>query len=112
MLLRRQHIASTYLSELPRHVTQRISKIADRSIFYRFPLWMHGDFDSISKKFAERDIVVGRAVSELLHRLVGQSDDEFPNAVEAFNSTVSIPIYPAMSDDDVSRVIDAVKAIA
>ena len=112
MLHRRRKIASAYLSELPEHVTHKISKVADRSMFYRFPIWMPGDFDSISERFAERGVMVGRAVSLLLHRLLGLKDDEFPNAVQAFNNTVSIPIYPAMSDEDVSKVIDAVRAIA
>ena len=111
MLARRCDIASRYLSELPEHLTHRISKVRDRSIFYRFPLCMHGEFDSLAARFAERGVAVGRAVAFLLHRLIGRSDDDFPNSVTLFNSTVSIPIYPAMSDEDVGKVIDAVKMI-
>lgn len=111
MLLRRRQIAETYFSELPQRLTHKLAEVARRSIFYRFPLWIHGDYDSISRKFAERDIVVGRGVSELLHRQIGLSDGDFPNAVATFNSTVSIPIYPAMTDDDVNKVVDAAKAI-
>lgn len=112
MLFRRRQIAETYFNELPSHLTHKLSNVASHSVFYRFPLQIHGHYDSICDRFAERGVAVGRAVSLLLHRLVGQADEDFPNAVESFNSTVSIPIYPAMSDDDVSRVIDAVKAIA
>jgi len=112
MLSRRRQIAAAYLGELPKHTTDRIGEVAPHSMFYRFPLWMHGDFDSISRQFAERGITVGRGVSELLHRLIGQTDEEFPNSVAAFNNTVSIPIYPAMTNDDVSKVIDAVRTIA
>jgi UDP-4-amino-4-deoxy-L-arabinose-oxoglutarate aminotransferase len=112
MLSRRREIALRYLNELPKHVTQKLSEVTSCSIFYRFPLCMRGDFDSFSQLFAERGIAVGRAVSVLLHRLAGMKDEDFPNAVEAFDTTVSIPIYPAMSDDDVSTVIDAVKTIA
>jgi UDP-4-amino-4-deoxy-L-arabinose-oxoglutarate aminotransferase len=112
MLSRRKQIASRYLNELPKHVIHKVSAVASHSMFYRFPLCMNGDFDSISRNFAQHGINVGRAVSELLHRHVGQTDEDFPNAVESFNTTVSIPIYPVMSDDDVGKVIDAVKAIA
>jgi perosamine synthetase len=111
MLSRRRQIAATYLNELPKDLTYKLSQVADRSLFYRFPLCIHGDFDKIRRRFAERDIAVGQGVSVLLHRSTGQSDNDFPNAVASFNTTVSIPIYPAMADDDVSKVIDAVKAL-
>jgi UDP-4-amino-4-deoxy-L-arabinose-oxoglutarate aminotransferase len=111
MLLRRRQIATTYLNELPKHLTDKISEVALHSIFYRFPLCMPGDFASIRRRFAEHDIEVAQGVSELLHRLVGQSDDDFPNAVASFNNTVSIPIYPAMTDGDVAKVVDAVRAM-
>jgi UDP-4-amino-4-deoxy-L-arabinose-oxoglutarate aminotransferase len=112
MLLRRRQIAETYFNELPNHLTDKLSEVAPHSVFYRYPLHFDGDYDTISDRFAERGVAVGRAVSKLLHRLLGQADEDFPNAVESFNGTVSIPIYPAMSEDDVSMVIDAVKAIA
>jgi UDP-4-amino-4-deoxy-L-arabinose-oxoglutarate aminotransferase len=111
MLLRRRQIAETYFNELPNHLTHKLSKVAPHSVFYRYPLHFNGDYDTISDRFAERGVAVGRAVSILLHRLVGQSDDDFPNAVASFNSTVSIPIYPAMTDEDVDKVIGAVNAI-
>ena len=41
----------------------------------------------------------------------GFSPTDFPRALEAYESAVSLPIYPAMSDDDVGRVINAVRDI-
>ena len=73
---------------------------------------MNGDFNSLSRRFAERGVVVRHGVDELLHRSSGESDGNFPNAVASFANTVSIPIYPALTDDEVGTVIDAVKAIA
>ena len=37
---------------------------------------------------------------------------EFPNSLEFNKSALSIPIYPGMSNDEVSYVIEAVKEIA
>ncbi len=37
--------------------------------------------------------------------------EDFPVALEVFNRAVSLPIYPKMKDDDVGRVIKAVKKI-
>jgi dTDP-4-amino-4,6-dideoxygalactose transaminase len=41
----------------------------------------------------------------------GYTDDSFPVASREFRRLVSLPIYPAMSDDDVQDVIDAVKRV-
>jgi dTDP-4-amino-4,6-dideoxygalactose transaminase len=37
---------------------------------------------------------------------------DFPKATAAFERLVSLPIYPRMTDDDVARVIDAVRDVA
>ena len=37
--------------------------------------------------------------------------EDFPIALDVFNRAVSLPIYPKMTDDDVERVINAVKKI-
>ncbi|MEM7432696.1 MAG: DegT/DnrJ/EryC1/StrS aminotransferase family protein [Pseudomonadota bacterium] len=39
------------------------------------------------------------------------SDDDFPNASQAYHQVVSLPLYPQMTDADIDRVIDAVSAI-
>jgi dTDP-4-amino-4,6-dideoxygalactose transaminase len=41
----------------------------------------------------------------------GFSDDDFPNAGMVYQRAVSLPIYPKMSDKEVERVVDAVRAI-
>jgi dTDP-4-amino-4,6-dideoxygalactose transaminase len=35
----------------------------------------------------------------------------FPASQRAYEASVSLPIYPAMSDADVQRVIDAVRRV-
>jgi perosamine synthetase len=42
----------------------------------------------------------------------GFSPGDFPNATKAFNSMISLPIYPKMNKQDTDRVIDAVRSIA
>ena len=38
-------------------------------------------------------------------------EDDFPHALSVYQRAVSLPIYPKMSDDDVSNVITAVKHV-
>jgi len=41
----------------------------------------------------------------------GLKPEDFPVATDAYRRAVSLPIYPKMTDDDVHRVIDAVREI-
>jgi dTDP-4-amino-4,6-dideoxygalactose transaminase len=41
----------------------------------------------------------------------GYRPQDFPNASSAFERIVSLPIYPRMTEDDVQRVIEAVRTI-
>ena len=39
-------------------------------------------------------------------------ENDFPIALDVFSRAVSLPIYPKMTDEDVSRVIEAVKVVS
>lgn len=43
---------------------------------------------------------------------LGYRTGQFPNAEEHFERAISLPIYPAMTDDDSNRVIEALREIA
>lgn len=45
-------------------------------------------------------------------RSYGYRHGDFPNAEDAYSRCISLPIFPAMSDADVKRVIDAVQEVA
>jgi dTDP-4-amino-4,6-dideoxygalactose transaminase len=45
------------------------------------------------------------------YRSMGYRDGDFPNAERIGRETVTLPLFPAMSDDDVLRVCDAVSRI-
>ena len=53
-------------------------------------------------------IQVRKGVDELLHRGSGQLDQMFPVAVDLFNTTISVPIYPALSSDEERRCVEAI----
>lgn len=109
---RRKCIAARYFSEFGR-AASRLHGLCDRYLPFRFPLWLERDiqFDNIRKEFESRGICVRRGVDDLLHRRLGIPDDDFQNAVQAFNHTLSIPIYPSMTDDEVECVISHVKSL-
>ncbi len=47
---------------------------------------------------------------ELLHNYLGQEPQGFPVAEHIAQSTLSLPIYPAMADNEVEQVVSAIKA--
>lgn len=111
MLTRRQMIANTYFSALSPHLLVRLHKVKQASIFFRFPLFFSEGFNQVAPLFWKHGVLVRRGVDALLHRRHGFDDSLFPNAITAFNNTVSIPCYPAMSDEAVNRVVSSVESV-
>ena len=75
------------------------------------------DRDEFVRRLGERGIGVSVHFIPLhLHTYwrtrYGWTPGDFPGAQAAFERIVSLPIYPKMSDGDVARVVDAVRAIA
>jgi dTDP-4-amino-4,6-dideoxygalactose transaminase len=54
---------------------------------------------------------VRRGVDALLHRLEGESDAGFPGAAALFASTVSVPLYPGLTEDEVNRLCVALSEV-
>jgi dTDP-4-amino-4,6-dideoxygalactose transaminase len=107
---RRQEIAERYFNCIPSEYTKFIEKTGN--VFFRFPLIQNKkSFESLCRGFFERAIVVRRGVDRLIHRLLGYPDVLYPNAVRAFNGSISIPIYPSLTLVDQNKVIEAVNLL-
>lgn len=109
MLKRRHQLAERYLKELPHSYTTRISACSDRSIFFRFPLNLVGGnpISNVISAFEAEGIAVRRGVDELLHLRYKQQDTSYPVANRLYAETLSIPIYPALTDREQDRIIEA-----
>ena len=101
-LARRRHIAERYRSSVtPRF--QPPAHTAARTMYFRFPLKIDRDVEATMHAFAARGVLAKRGVDALLHSDRGR----FPGAEDAFSQTLSLPIHPSMTDDEVDRVIAA-----
>lgn len=108
-LLRRKEIADHYRSAIEQVRPDAMNTDAfARSMFFRFPLRLSGGISRYQGAFERFDVQVRRGVDELLHRLVRVSDAEFPLAVSHFETTVSVPIYPALTNAQESRCLEAI----
>ena len=110
-LERRRAIARRYFDDLAGLDAQLPAEIADQSIFFRFPLRVRRTVEAVMAAFAEHGVIVRRGVDTLLHRLPGADPAQFPGAEACFNTTISIPIYPALTDDNVRHVIAAARNV-
>ncbi len=111
-LERRRELARRYLAVVDSCCPSAINHSAlSRSMFFRFPLHLPGGLEACQDAFAKFGVQVRRGVDELLHRRMGLPDTSFPNAIEHFETTVSLPIYPALSNVHVSRCIEAVEHV-
>jgi dTDP-4-amino-4,6-dideoxygalactose transaminase len=108
-LARRSALATFYFSALRDVDVELPSDVADRSIFFRFPLRTKRPFDEVRSAFAAKGIQVRRGVDRLVH---GDADNgKFPTAERLFAETVSLPIYPSLSDADAASVVDAARNV-
>jgi UDP-4-amino-4-deoxy-L-arabinose-oxoglutarate aminotransferase len=82
-----------------------------RSMFFRFPLHRAGGLDACQAVFAQRGVHVRRGVDLLLHRALGLDDAQFPQATAHFHTTVSLPLYPALTDARHQACVEAALAV-
>jgi UDP-4-amino-4-deoxy-L-arabinose-oxoglutarate aminotransferase len=111
MLSKRKQIARLYFEKIPAYLTEKLSKLSARSIFFRFPITVNHDFNKIKIFFRKRKIFVKRGVDNLLHRSSNLPDAEFPNATELYRKTLSLPIYPALTEKEQGIIIDTTREI-
>lgn len=111
MLGKRKAIADFYFSNIPAVLLEKIRSVNDQPLYFRFPLFFPEGFNQVAPIFWDKGVMVRRGVDTLLHRSRGLNDERFPNAISAFNNTVSIPCYPALSDADIARVVEAVESV-
>jgi UDP-4-amino-4-deoxy-L-arabinose-oxoglutarate aminotransferase len=79
---------------------------------FRFTLRSPSGFEQAVDFFASRGIAARRGVDALLHRAAGLADRQFPTATRLFETTVSLPFYPGLSDAQVERIAAAARAFA
>lgn len=112
-LNRRKEVAAVYLSELNPKLTEEFSKVKANSMFFRFLLNSpaFSDFDTLRNRFGRKGIQVRRGVDSLLHEIYELPNTGFENSYRALDTTLSIPIYPSLTDFEIERVIQAVNEI-
>ncbi len=79
-------------------------------IFFRYVIGLNTDSLSWIQALAREGIGSDRPVHLPLHRQLKSTG--CPVAEKAWKNSLSIPIYPSLTDEEITRVIDAVRATA
>jgi len=107
---RRKEIAAQYLGEFKNlGITLPHRKDGYEHIYYRFVVSTKDDASGYIKKLQEKKIMCQPPVHTPLHIYLNLTD--FPNATEAWRKTISIPLYPSLTEHEVERIIKAVKEV-
>lgn len=106
-LQRRRGIAARYDAALP----AAMRPASPSTMHFRYVLRIRGGLEAVAAAFAARGIAVRRGVDELMHRLAGLADAAFPVATRHYRTAVSLPIYPALAEEEIERCVAAAKAV-
>lgn len=113
---RRKEIAGRYLEAAGKNnrnlILQETGENKKR-VYYRFVIRSKGGVKKIQKLFKENDIqtIIPIETYELLHRYLKLDKDIFKNSEELARTTLSIPIYPSLKEEEISRIIRVIKKI-
>ena len=107
-LLKRVNIAKRYSSELQKFCNVPSVRYKDRKhIFFRFPIQIRGSVSKALDFFSERGVICARPVFKPIHKYL--QINGFPNTDTAWNNTISIPIYPSLTDKETGKILDVLK---
>ncbi len=111
VVARRRAIAARYAACLPDGVRLQRGLTEPSTMPYRFTLTLPdaGQRDRLQRALATAGIatIVPIERFELLHRYLQLPVGAFPNAERLADTTLSLPLYPALTDQEVDRISDA-----
>ncbi|MBW2004569.1 MAG: DegT/DnrJ/EryC1/StrS family aminotransferase [Deltaproteobacteria bacterium] len=112
MVARRHEIANRYFQEFEDLEIIASRNNARSSIYFRYPVkFQNYNFEDLQEAYYKRGIHVRRGVDKLLHREMNLLDKKFPEAARLFQQTLSIPIYPSLTEPEQQKIIESTKDI-
>jgi perosamine synthetase len=109
---RRKQIAQKY-DEAFKSLNIKLPLNTDGSYPFRYVIQLQDENqrDSLQEKLKEKGIISERPIYRPLHRYLSLPNDKFPNTEKAHATSLSIPIYPALKDEEIKHIINALKNI-
>lgn len=106
-LSKRLEIAKYYNNNIPNHLNYRMRSIK-RTMYFRYLLQSQKSFDLILSEFKKEEINVRKGVDELVHEKCGMDERKFRNSKELYSTTISIPILPQLSVQEINKIVNVI----
>jgi len=107
---RRRMIADSYFKEFKDcDFSLPARKEGREHIYYRFVAQTEGDASVYLERSQKNNVMCRRPVYIPLHVCLGLSG--YPHTMEAWKKTVSIPLYPSLTKEEIEKIIAVVKEI-
>ena len=108
---RRNSLFESYHSVVCGLTTAKPAYSGKLPFLFRFTLTTPHKFEEVQKAFLAFGIQSRRGVDELLHRRLGQSDKNYTGASKLFDSLISLPFYPSLSELEQNHILKAIKEV-
>jgi len=106
---RRRTLAEIYRSELGNCVEFTKVDPQCQPVWHRCIIGLNMDRETLIHAAGLEGIHLGYGVRTPLHRLVRKAPRDFPFSEHAWRSTVSLPIYPDLTELEQERIIECIK---
>jgi perosamine synthetase len=108
---KRKEIAMLYHQELKNLPLEIPKEYDDRThIYYRYIVKVTGDLLAFQERLAKEGVICERPVFKPLHRYF-----DLPpclGAEKAWENSLSIPIYPSLTDGEIEKIIHTIKRVS
>ena len=104
-IARRRAIAAEYRRRLVGVPCRPPADVGAAHVYHRFVVEIEGSVSSVLKAMHERGVTARRPVFRPLHRAIGLPG--YAEAERLWNTCVSVPCYPKLTDDEVETVATA-----
>lgn len=105
---KRKTLFTKYNSLLPEEYQSILIPQKDEEpAYYRFIAGLKNhNVSAIIDKMKARGIFCGRGVLKPLHRIVGFDPEKYPETERLWNSIISLPLYPSLTEGDVEYIVE------
>lgn len=112
---RRKEIANEYNEIIEKKKNSFVVEIPEskENVWYRYVIISNKDPERIKKEFLKEGIAVINPLEswELLHNYMHLNKNDFSNAEQITRKTISVPIYPSLTDGEIEKIKTAIDKI-
>lgn len=110
-LARRKKIGQKYLETLRTTRHEAYFKEPGVDAYLRFPVLVNKSSEEVQRYFASLQIGVGKTLDPPVHHALDLPRLEYPNAERLYQKSVCVPIYPALTANNVERIASSLRGL-